>query len=63
MKKLGELNLNDVGGEVELGTGASRKVVMGIKAPKGKCFIFGSHPVYDNTKAEAVKAFMEQHSN
>jgi len=38
------------------------KIIMGIKAPRGKCFIFESSYMELETQVEAIKAFMEQHT-
>jgi len=35
-------------------------VIMGIKAPKGQCFIFGGDT---NNQCQAIKAFMRQHKD
>ena len=65
------MELSDVGTECNL---APRRIVgskivrvgvtMGIKAPNGdKMFLFESSRIYDDTKCEAIRSFMEEHTN
>lgn len=63
-----KLNLNDVGTvrSVDIPYYGHMKpiqvhVIMGIKAPKGRMFLFGKG--YMDDKVEAIKAFMEEHTN
>ena len=37
------------------------KVIMGIKAPRGKCFLFGQNYISPDTQCDGIRAFMEQH--
>jgi hypothetical protein len=71
------LSFDDVGKEVEInvafdGSFEARrvKVVMGIKAPRGSCFLFALKNSYRTAtievrwlkkQREAVRAFMKQH--
>jgi hypothetical protein len=59
------MKLGDVGKEVILDNLRGKpkvKVVMGIKAPGGKCFLFGCKSRWLDTQCKAIKAFMEQHN-
>lgn len=39
------------------------KVIMGIKAPRGSMFLFGSHLQPTKEQGKAIKAFMRRHRN
>jgi len=67
-KKIKQLTLRDVGKEVKLDMdymfreSPRVQVIMAIKAPKGKCFIFKSlDPLAPERQARAIRAFMQQH--
>lgn len=60
------MELEDVGKEVKIrlepqyskSNDRLVRVIMGIKAPKGECFIFGTNT---DDQVESIKAFMEEH--
>lgn len=37
--------------------------IMEVRAPRGEMIIYKSDPVWDDTKSEAIKAFMEEHKD
>lgn len=62
------MELDDVGTEQTIvipklwrRTGEPVKVIMGIKAPHGKCFLYESQNV--DGQCKAIKAFIEGHRN
>jgi len=61
---MGKLMLDDVGKKVRLTTliGTTEVlVVMAIRAPRGKCFLFKTIH-HQGAQLKAVRAFMKQHS-
>ena len=65
-KKLEDLELTDVGKTVELintwGDSKKTKILMGIKAPRGRCFIFEPPSgELSNKQARAIREFMKYH--
>lgn len=70
VKRGGNLELRDVGKEISFDAPEGKltvKLVMGIKAPKGRCFLFQGADYFEYyrrhlpTQCEAIRAFMEQH--
>jgi len=59
------MDLDDVGKQIELqdtdGKITKSTIMMGIKTPEGKIFLFDQNYISPDTQCEAIRTFMEQH--